>query len=248
MGALIQDQWSGPSGPWNFNHYLKAKLIEDQPQYCAAKAAAQTHSDKQDWPKQAMGLLSEHLKLSPWHIQWVEQRRGIHFVCLHHLGLRWGRYNLTELCVCIYVRVRVWDVWCTEFSLWLQHPSDRTGAKAFVRAFMCMCWYLCLCVYMFLGARVVSKQENKDQGNRSGLERKREIRGSKGGIERWVLSLLCSLPSARWHRQHVGYNEEACISVHVAPKLAGACPVCLALVFSYFPYQPSKNVYSTKTI
>lgn len=39
-------------------------------------------------------------------------------------------------------------------------------------------------IYVFLGARVVSKQENKDQGNRSGLERKREIRGSKGGIER----------------------------------------------------------------
>lgn len=62
-----------------------------------------------------------------------------------------------------------------------------------------------------------------------------EIRGRTLGIERErVLSLLSSLPSVRRHRQHVGYNGEAYISVHVAPKLAGTCPVCLALVCCYF--------------
>lgn len=51
-----------------------------------------------------------------------------------------------------------------------------------MKAFVCA--YAFVCMFVFLGARVVSKQENKDQGNRFVLERKGEIRGSIGGIEK----------------------------------------------------------------
>lgn len=44
--------------------------------------------------------------------------------------------------------------------------------------------YLFVSMYVFLGARVVSQQENKDQGNIFVFERKGKIRGSKGGIEK----------------------------------------------------------------
>lgn len=54
--------------------------------------------------------------------------------------------------------------------------------------------------------------------------RRTEIRGWTGGIERELSSLL----SVCWRCQHIGYKGEACDSVHVAPKLAGACPVCPA--------------------
>lgn len=40
-----------------------------------------------------------------------------------------------------------------------------------------------------------------------------------------VFSAFCPADTA----SNVGYKVEACISVHVAPELAGACPVCLAL-------------------
>lgn len=65
------------------------------------------------------------------------------------------------------------------------------------------------------------------------------------------MSLVSTVSSAFCVRQHVGYNEEAWSSVHVAPKLAGACPVCLAHfqdLWSLFCSISSKNVRITKNL
>lgn len=61
-----------------------------------------------------MGLLSEVLKLSPWHIQWGGAERNAFvnvFVYLRVTSGRGGAYNLTELRVHVraYVVVR-WTI------------------------------------------------------------------------------------------------------------------------------------------
>lgn len=67
-GSVIRPLWSMKA-----ELLLKGKTYRGSaPIMCCVKAAPK-HSNK-EWPKQTMGLLSEISILSPWHIQWVEQR------------------------------------------------------------------------------------------------------------------------------------------------------------------------------
>lgn len=111
--ALIQDHWSGPSGPYIFNHILKGKTYRGSAPILCCCSSSGTKNIQINTMSQSRQLDCSlaFFDLSPWHIKWGGVERYAFSVGLStcasspQAGVR-RIQSLTELCLHVHVCVQ----------------------------------------------------------------------------------------------------------------------------------------------